>query len=292
MRSIASRKLGQRRAGVAGPPCAGRRRSRRSPARAGCRRAGRAPARRRAISAVIADDLRRQQQRAGAGRAAQLVRRDRQAVRRRVPPDRPASARPPAPHRRAAARRGAGTARPPRRSAGSCRSRCWPASGRPARVLVMREGVVSSSASASRSATPWRSTGRTAASGAAARTAVVLGGAEDQSPSLAASAATQRVDRQRIGLGRAGGEHQVLPACRRTRASDRSRASSRTRRAARPAPCTEDGLPVTSSAASIAARACRAQRLRGVGVEIVHGYSAASPATSASTIRSCHAASP
>ena len=41
------------------------------------------------------------------------------------------AARPPAPHRHAAARHGGGTARRPRRPAGTCRSRCWPASGRP-----------------------------------------------------------------------------------------------------------------------------------------------------------------
>ena len=45
--------------------------------------------------------------------------------------------------------------------------------------------------------------------------------------------------------------------------------------------CTEDGLPVSSSAASTAARAAGPQRLGRIGVEVVHRYAAASPATAA-----------
>ena len=89
-----------------------------------------------------------------------------------------------------------------------------------------------------------------AAPGAAAAHRVMLGGADDD-----AAAGAERVDRQGVRLGAAGGEHQIgRPAAEPVGDATRGHPPA-IRRAARPAPCTEDGLPVTASAASSAARA-------------------------------------
>ena len=104
--------------------------------------------------------------------------------------------------------------RRPLRSAESCRSRCWPASGRPAPAHR-------------RSAAPPAYRGRRPRRDRPAATAhlgqrhdrVMLGRTDDH-PAPGA----QRVDRQRIRLGAARGEHQILRAARQTgRPSPRAR---------------------------------------------------------------------
>ena len=77
----------------------------------------------------------------------------------------------------------------------------------------------------------------------------------------------RRRQRQRIGLGAAGGEDDVAGSAP-TSAATCSRASSISRRAARPSPCTDDGLPARSSAADHRRPRLRPQRRGRIPVEI------------------------
>ena len=243
--SAASRSARQRRRVVGRQRRGGEPGDRRRPA--ACRRAGRAPARRRRSAAAIAAD-------APAPAAARPPPSGRPACATTAPgcprrgrQDRPPCARPPAPHRHAA--------RAPWRAAqrgrlGDRLQRAGLVVGQHQADQRRRARRPAEPASASRSATPSRSTGSTAAPGAAARTASC-----SVAPTMTMPASgAQRVDRQRVRLGAAGGEHQVgWPAAEARR--QRFARVLQTRRAARPAACTEDGLPVTSSAAGTAARA-------------------------------------
>ena len=109
------------------------RRSRRCRRHSRCRRARRAPARRRGSAGRRCATLSSRRTSAPTPlRAADLVRRQRQKIGAERLDIAAASARPPAPHRHAAGRPRRARARPPRRPAGSRRSRCWRASARPA----------------------------------------------------------------------------------------------------------------------------------------------------------------
>ena len=77
-----------------------------------------------------------------------------------------------------------------------------------------------------------------------------------------------RRQQRRCGFGRAGGEDDMLGLGVDQRGDRSRRASSIRRRAARPSPCTDDGLASTSSAASIAVRAAGKQRRACIVVEI------------------------
>jgi hypothetical protein len=107
----------------------------------------------------------------------------------------------------------------------------------------------SNAARADRSATPFRSTGRMLAAAVTERTA--------------SCSVAQAINRRPMPSAWIASASASVPPDVNTRfagsapnrvASD-SRASSRIRRAARPAPCTDDGFPVTAMAASMAARA-------------------------------------
>ena len=241
-------------------PPSRRRRTRRSPAAPGCRRAARAPGRRR-----------------------------RSAAPARPSPPAPAAARPPPAARRACATTAPATARRWRRH----RPRCGPAactastcSQAPAArhsdaasaigwivpvslLASIRHSSAGASASnarsAARSATPSRSTGSTAAPGAAARTASC-----SVAPTISRRPGGQPAHRQRVRLGAARGEHQIgRPAAEAAR--------DRLARLLEPPPRRPPGGMHRRRVAHLVERRQHRlagggpQRLRCVSVEVGHG---------------------